>query len=217
MFALKRTVTRPSQWLVTWRQEHTLPKLPYPPEALEPVISKEIMELHHQKHHQAYVTNLNNAQKQIAEALQKNDVSKAISLMPAVRFNGGGHLNHSIFWNNLSPNGGKPSAELCEAINQAFGNFDNFRTQLQALSNGIQGSGWGWLGYNKQSKRLQLAACPNQDPLEATTGLVPLLGIDVWEHAYYLVYKNRRPEYTDRIFEIINWADVSERFKKASC
>ncbi|XP_014277434.1 superoxide dismutase [Mn], mitochondrial isoform X2 [Halyomorpha halys] len=195
---------------------HTLPELPYASNALEPVISQEIMELHHKKHHNAYVTNFNAAEEQLKEALQKNDISKAVSLQPALRFNGGGHINHSIFWKNLSPDGGKPSSELCTALDRDFGGVDNFRTQLQALSNGIQGSGWGWLGYNKVTKRLQLAACANQDPLQPTTGLIPLFGIDVWEHAYYLQYRNVRADYTKKIFDIINWVDVSERFKKAS-
>ncbi|CAH1408387.1 unnamed protein product [Nezara viridula] len=215
MFALKRTFTRPSGGIL-WKSTHTLPELPYAYNALEPVISKEIMELHHKKHHNAYVTNLVTFQDQIKEAIAQNNATKAISLLPALRFNGGGHINHSIFWKNLSPDGGKPSDELCKAIIRDFGSFDDFRKQLQTLANGIQGSGWGWLGYNKVSKRLQLAACANQDPLEGTTGLIPLLGIDVWEHAYYLQYQNRRPDYTGKIFDIINWVDVSERFNNAA-
>lgn len=152
------------------RSAHTLPDLPYPANALEPVICAEIMELHHKKHHNAYVTNLNAAESQLKEAIAKNDISKAIALQPALKFNGGGHLNHSIFWCNLSPNGGNPSQELSTAICEAFGSFDTLLSQMQAMTNAIQGSGWGWLGYNPATKRLQLATCANQDPLHATTG-----------------------------------------------
>ncbi|XP_065342185.1 superoxide dismutase [Mn], mitochondrial [Cloeon dipterum] len=198
-------------------EKHTLPDLPYDYNALEPVISAEIMQLHHSKHHATYVTNLNVAEEKLAEAQAKNDVSTIISLAPALRFNGGGHLNHSIFWQNLSPNGGgEPTGALLEAIKRDFGSFENMKNQLSASTVAVQGSGWGWLGYNKQSKRLQIAACPNQDPLEATTGLSPLFGIDVWEHAYYLQYKNVRPDYVKAIFNKANWADVAERFAKAS-
>lgn len=198
------------------RQKHTLPDLPYDYNALEPIISAEIMKVHHSKHHAAYVNNLNIAEEKLKEAQAKNCVSTIISLGPALKFNGGGHINHTIFWQNLSPTGGKPTSELEEAIKRDFGSLDNLKAQLSAISVGIQGSGWGWLGYNKQTKKLQLAACANQDPLEATTGLVPLFGIDVWEHAYYLQYKNVRPDYVKAIFDVVNWKDVSERFAKAS-
>lgn len=199
------------------RSEHTLPELPYASNALEPIISCEIMELHHKKHHATYVANLNNAETQLKEAVSKCDIAKVISLQNALRFNGGGHLNHSIFWKNLSPNGGQPSQELMGAICEAFGGLDNMKNQLMTMSTGIQGSGWGWLGYNKTSKKLQLATCANQDPLQPTTGLIPLFGIDVWEHAYYLQYKNARAEYTKKIFDIINWNDINERFTQAKC
>jgi len=121
-----------------------------------------------------------------------------------------------FFWQNLSPKGGgEPTGELLEAIKRDFGSFENFKTRLSASTVAVQGSGWGWLGYNKTSKRLEIAVCPNQDPLESTTGLVPLFGIDVWEHAYYLQYKNVRPDYVKNIFNIANWKDVAERLSKA--
>merc|ERR1712141_96532 len=129
---------------------HSLPDLEYDYGALEPVISGEIMQLHHSKHHQTYVNNLNVAEEQLAEAQQKGDVSKMISLAPSLKFNGGGHLNHSIFWTNLSPNGGgEPTGDLLTAINNDFGSFDNMKTKLSASTVAVQGSGWGWLGYNK--------------------------------------------------------------------
>nr|QBH73421.1 manganese-iron superoxide dismutase [Thermobia domestica] len=198
------------------KDKHTLPDLPYDYNALEPVISAEIMQLHHSKHHAAYVNNLNIAEEKLAEAKAKNDVGTIITLGPALRFNGGGHINHSIFWNNLTPCGGEePKGELLESIKQDFGSFENFKNILSATAVGVQGSGWAWLGYNKQTGRLQIAACANQDPLEPTTGLVPLFGIDVWEHAYYLQYKNVRPDYVKAIFKVANWEDVSERLKRA--
>lgn len=205
---------KPSQ-----RFKHTLPDLPYDFNALEPVISAEIMKLHYGKHHATYVNNLNIAEEKLMEAKAKNDITTIISLGPALRFNGGGHINHSIFWQNLSPNGGgEPEGDLMSAIKRDFGSFESFKTTLQNTAVGVQGSGWGWLGYNKQSKRLQIMACANQDPLEGTTGLIPLFGIDVWEHAYYLQYKNVRPDYVKEIFKVANWKDVEARLKKAqSC
>ncbi|XP_046969613.1 superoxide dismutase [Mn], mitochondrial [Vanessa cardui] len=197
------------------RQKHTLPELPYEYSALEPVISREIMSLHHSKHHATYVNNLNAAEEKLAQAQSKGDIQTIINLAPALKFNGGGHINHTIFWQNLSPKGSKPSDVLNKAIEKDFGSWDNMKNQLAAASVGVQGSGWGWLGYNKLMKKLQIATCPNQDPLEATTGIVPLFGIDVWEHAYYLQYKNVRADYVKAIFDVANWQDVSARYEKA--
>jgi len=198
------------------RGKHTLPQLPYAYDALQPIISKEIMEIHHTKHHATYIANLNAAEEQLQDAISKNDTTKIIQLQPALRFNGGGHINHSIFWQNLSPNGGKPSGDLLKAIETSFGSLDGFKTKMAAQTTAIQGSGWGWLGFNPISKRVDIAACPNQDPLQATTGLIPLFGIDVWEHAYYLQYKNVRADYVKAIFDILNWNDISQRFADAS-
>ncbi|XP_017148469.1 superoxide dismutase [Mn], mitochondrial isoform X2 [Drosophila miranda] len=200
---------------ISVRGKHSLPKLAYDYDALEPIICREIMELHHQKHHQTYVNNLNAAEEQLAEASSKNNTSKIIQLAPALRFNGGGHINHSIFWQNLSPKKSTPSDDLKKAIESQWKSFDEFKKELSALTVAVQGSGWGWLGYNKKSGKLQLAALPNQDPLEASTGLVPLFGIDVWEHAYYLQYKNVRPSYVEAIWDIANWDDISCRFQEA--
>jgi len=199
------------------RAKHTLPDLGYDFGALEPYISADIMKIHYEKHHATYVNNLNVALEKLAEATAKGDVSAAVALGPALRFNGGGHINHSIFWKNLISNSksGEPTGELKAAIDRDFGSLDNLKTQMSAGSVAVQGSGWGWLGYNKQAKKLQLATCPNQDPLEATTGLVPLFGIDVWEHAYYLQYKNVRPDYVKAIWNVANWKDIAERFANA--
>jgi len=200
------------------RSKHTLPDLPYDYSALEPVISAEIMQLHHSKHHQTYVNNLNAAEEKLAEASAKNDVSAIIGLQGALKFNGGGHINHSIFWKNLCSKGdamGAPDGELAKAIDRDFGSFDAMKEKLSASTVAVQGSGWGWLGYNKATGRLQIATCANQDPLEATTGLIPLFGIDVWEHAYYLQYKNVRPDYVKAIYQVANWKDVAERFSIA--
>jgi Fe-Mn family superoxide dismutase len=195
--------------------KHTLPDLPYDYNALEPTISADIMQIHHSKHHATYVANLNVAEEKLKEATGKGDVSAIVSLGGALKFNGGGHINHSIFWQNLSPKGGgEPSGDLAAAIKKDFGSFENFKTRLSTASVGIQGSGWGWLGFNKTTKTLEIATCANQDPLEATTGLVPLFGIDVWEHAYYLQYKNVRADYVKNIFNIANWNDVAQRLSK---
>lgn len=199
------------------RQKYTLPELPYEYNALEPIISSEIMLLHHSKHHQAYVNNYNAAEEKLMQAQEKKDVNSVITLGSALKFNGGGHINHSIFWKNLSPAGGEPSGELMEIICKNFGSMENMKTMLTNAAVGVQGSGWGWLGYNKTAKRLQIATCANQDPLQAMTGLIPLFGIDVWEHAYYLQYKNVRADYVKAIFDIANWRDISDRFAKAQC
>ncbi|XP_015599946.1 superoxide dismutase [Mn], mitochondrial [Cephus cinctus] len=218
MFAARRTLVssalRSKDAIV--RQKHSLPELPYDYRALEPIICAEIMELHHSKHHATYVNNLNIAEEKLKEAVGKGDVNTQIAVAPALKFNGGGHLNHSIFWQNLSPNGGKPDAALMKQIEKDFGSFEEFKKRLSESTVAVQGSGWGWLGYNTKDKRLEIATCANQDPLQATTGLVPLFGIDVWEHAYYLQYKNVRPDYVKAIFDIANWNDISTRFKKAA-
>jgi Fe-Mn family superoxide dismutase len=198
------------------RSKHTLPDLPYDYNALEPAISAEIMKLHHTKHHATYVNNLNVAEEKLAEALHKGDTAAVVQLQNVIKFNGGGHINHSIFWHNLSPSGGgDPSNELLLLINDSFGGVEKLKQVMSAAAVGVQGSGWAWLGYNKDSQKLHVATTANQDPLQPTTGLVPLLGIDVWEHAYYLQYKNVRPDYLKAIWKVVNWKDVAERLQKA--
>nr|UFX34153.1 Cu/Zn superoxide dismutase [Phthorimaea operculella] len=138
-----------------------------------------------------------------------------VALLNAIKFNGGGHINHTILWCNLSPCKSEPSCAFKQAIERDFGSLENMKNQLATTSVGVQGSGWGWLGYNKLAKKLQIATCQNQDPLQATTGLIPLFGIDVWEHAYYLQYKNVRADYVKAIFDVANWNDISARYEAA--
>lgn len=168
----------------------TLPDLPYGFGELEPVISGQIMQLHHSKHHATYVANLNVATAKLEESLSKNDVTGIVTAQQAIRFNGGGHVNHTIFWQNLAPpkkgGGEPPTGDLKTLIDGQYGSLDTLVSTMSTATVAVQGSGWGWLGYDKVNKKLSIVATSNQDPLEATTGLVPLLGLDVWEHAYYL-------------------------------
>lgn len=197
-----------------------LPDLPYDYNELEPTISAEIMQIHHSKHHQAYVNNLNKALEQGADAINRENLEGMIAVQSAIKFNGGGHINHSIFWTNLAPvskgGGTPPQGPLADAINKEFGSLQRFIDQFSARTGAIQGSGWGWLGFCKESKELKMVTCPNQDPLcTISATLVPLLGIDVWEHAYYLQYKSARPDYLKAIWNVVNWKNVAERYQKA--
>jgi len=198
---------------------HSLPALKYDYAALEPHISGTIMQIHHTKHHQAYINNLNAACAKLAEATAAGDVGSVNALLPALKFNGGGHLNHTIFWTNMAPHAAaeptKPSGELAAAIDKNFGSFQAFQEKFTLASMGVKGSGWAWLGYSKADQTLQVATCQNQDPLQMMTGLIPLLGLDVWEHAYYLQYKNLRAEYVKAFFNVIDWENVAQRYAKA--
>jgi len=197
-----------------------LPQLPYGYDALEPHIDKETMNIHHTKHHNTYVTNLNNALEGQADLASKS-VEELIadldsvpeSIRTAVRNNGGGHANHSLFWKLLSPNGGgEPTGSVGEAINSKFGSFDKFKEQFQAAGAGRFGSGWAWLAVN--NGELEITSTPNQDsPL--MEGKTPLLGLDVWEHAYYLKYQNRRPEYMSAFWNVVNWDEVQKLYDSA--
>ena len=198
-----------------------LPALPYATDALQPHIDKQTMEIHHGKHHNAYVTNLNAA---IAgtdmEKMSIEDLCKNISKYPmAVRNNGGGHYNHSLFWTIMGPNaGGNPKGALSEAINKAFGSFDEFKTKFATASTSRFGSGWAWLIVNSSGK-LDITSTPNQDnPLMdiAEAKGTPILGLDVWEHAYYLKYQNRRPEFIDAWWSVVDWAQVQKNFIDSS-
>lgn len=197
-----------------------LPALPYATDALEPHIDKLTMEIHHGKHHQAYVTNLNKALEGKPEATGNlEDIIKNISKFPAaVRNNGGGHYNHSLFWTLLSPNGGgEPAGDLLAAINSTFGSVAELKTKMNEAGATRFGSGWAWLIVTADHK-LAVTSTPNQDnPLMdiAEVKGTPILGIDVWEHAYYLKYQNRRPDYLGAIWNVINWNHVAELYAKA--
>ena len=197
----------------------TLSPLPYAHDALEPHIDTLTMQIHHGKHHQAYVDNLNKA---VAGTPNENKsleelVAAAGTISPAVRNNGGGHWNHTFFWESLAPNtGGAPSGKLADAINQTFASFDEFKTKFAAAGVGRFGSGWAWLLIHEG--KLTISSTPNQDnPLMDVAEIkgTPILGVDVWEHAYYLKYQNKRPDYLTAIWNVINWNKVAERFEAA--
>ncbi|MGG1395064.1 Superoxide dismutase (Mn) [Bacillus velezensis] len=198
---------------------YKLPELPYAYDALEPHIDKETMTIHHTKHHNTYVTNLNKAVE--GSALAEKSVDELVAdlnavpedIRTAVRNNGGGHANHSLFWTLLSPNGGgEPTGELAEEIKSTFGSFDQFKEKFAAAAAGRFGSGWAWLVVN--NGKLEITSTPNQDsPL--SEGKTPVLGLDVWEHAYYLNYQNRRPDYISAFWNVVNWDEVARLYSEA--
>lgn len=198
-----------------------LPKLPYDFNALEPHIDARTMEIHHGKHHQAYVTNLNNAIAGTpAEAMSIEEICSKISTFPvAVRNNGGGHFNHDLFWKIMKPGGGgQPTGALADAINSTFGNFEEFKSKFATAGATRFGSGWSWLLVGAD-KKLAVCSTPNQDnPLMdiAEVKGTPIMGLDVWEHAYYLHYQNRRPDYIAAWWNVVNWDEISRRFQEAS-
>ena len=199
---------------------YTLPPLPYPSNALEPHIDAKTMEIHHDKHHQAYVDNVNKAlegkgvREQSIEDLCRNIESIPSDIRTAVRNNGGGHANHSMFWTIMSPKGGgKPGGDLAKAIDSELGGFERLKEALSKAAITRFGSGWGWLSLEKSGK-LVVESTPNQDnPYMA--GKTPILGVDVWEHAYYLKYQNRRPDYVAAWWNVIDWKAVENRYKAA--
>jgi Fe-Mn family superoxide dismutase len=195
--------------------DYTLPELPYDYSALEPSISGAIMELHHSKHHQAYVTGANTALAQLAEARDSDNLAYVNKLEKDLAFNLGGHVNHSIFWTNMSPNGGdKPTGELASAIDDHFGSFDKFQAHFTATAMGVQGSGWSVLAWDSIGQRLIIVQFFDQQG-NLPAGIVPLLMLDVWEHAYYLDYKNVRADYVKAFWAITNWENVQQRFDVA--
>ena len=197
---------------------HSLPPLPYPSDALEPHIDKQTMEIHHGKHHNAYVTNLNAALDKHPELQSKSldDLLKGLSSVPedirtAVRNNGGGHWNHSMFWQIMGPKaGGPPTGAIAEAITSSFGSFDKLKEELKKAAVGRFGSGWAWVV--SSGTKLTVESSPNQDnPL--MEGRKAVFGIDVWEHAYYLKYQNRRPDYIDAWWNVVNWSEINKRLR----
>ncbi|MEB8374222.1 superoxide dismutase [Mammaliicoccus sciuri] len=195
-----------------------LPKLPYAYDALEPHIDKETMEIHHTKHHNTYVTKLNDAVKGTdLESKSIEDIVKNLNSVPddirtAVQNNGGGHYNHSLFWELLTPNASEPSGEVVDAISSTFGSLDKFKEEFAATAAGRFGSGWAWLVVD--NGQLAIVSTPNQDnPI--SEGKLPILGLDVWEHAYYLNYQNRRPDYINAFWNVVNWDKVNELYQAA--
>ena len=195
--------------------EYTLPDLPYDYSALEPSISATVMELHHSKHHQAYVTGANTALAGLAAARESGDLGGVNKLEKDLAFNLGGHVNHSIFWTNMSPDGGdKPTGTLASAIDDQFGSFDKFVAHFTAVAMGVQGSGWAVLAWDSLGDNLIIVQLFDQQG-NLPAGIVPLLMLDVWEHAYYLDYKNVRADYVKAFWNIANWGNVQQRFDVA--
>jgi Fe-Mn family superoxide dismutase len=203
--------------------KYELPSIPYSYDALEPHIDAKTMEIHHTKHHQTYTNNLNIALEKCSQDIQNKDIVEILTnineIPPdtkgAINFNGGGFDNHRIFWNNLSPNGGgEPNGSIASAINDSFESFEKFKEKFNSSTVAIQGSGWGWLVYNPSTGKVEYKAMPNQTS-PRTEGLIPLLGCDVWEHAYYLKYQNKRPDYVNAWWNVVNWNDVNKRFDEA--
>jgi len=196
---------------------HKLPALPYDFDALEPHIDAETMRIHHDKHHQAYVNNLNAALEAYPDLQEKSVLDLMIgfhdlpeALKPAVQKQGGGHVNHSMFWTIMGPGGGgEPGALMAGEINETFGSFDEFKAAFKAAAGGVFGSGWAWLVVDGDGN-LKITSTANQDNPVFTEGSLPILGLDVWEHAYYLKYQNRRPDYIDAFFNVINWDQVGQ-------
>jgi superoxide dismutase, Fe-Mn family len=203
--------------------KYTLPEMPYAYDALEPHIDAQTMEIHHSKHHQKYTDGMNGALEKLSPELQEKDIEEILSninqvpddVKGAINFNGGGYDNHKLFWNSMKQNGGgEPTGAIADAINDSFGSFTEFKEIFSSKTAPIQGSGWGWLVYNPNSGKVEYKAMSNQTS-PRTEGLVPLLGLDVWEHAYYLKYQNKRPDYIAAWWNVINWDEINTRFSKA--
>jgi Fe-Mn family superoxide dismutase len=195
--------------------EYTLPNLPYDYSALEPHISAKIMELHHSKHHKAYVDGANLAVAKLAEARDTGDFAAVNKLEKDLAFNLGGHVNHSIFWQNMSADGGdKPSGEIAAAIDDFFGSFDKFQAHFTAVAMGVQGSGWAVLSWDALGQRANIQQFFDQQS-NFPAGTIPLLMLDVWEHAYYLDYQNVRADYVKAFWNVVNWQDVQSRLESA--
>jgi superoxide dismutase, Fe-Mn family len=196
--------------------QYSLPDLPYDYSALEPHISAEIMELHHSKHHQKYVSDANSALEKLEEARSSGDFGPIVGLQQTLSFNVSGHVNHSVFWQNMSPDGGdKPDGELASALERDFGSFDAFQAHFKSAATTIQGSGWGALSYDGLSGRLLVGAFQDHQSRQYT-GATPLLLLDMWEHAFYLQYKNVKADYVDAWWNVVNWADVAARYSAAA-
>ena len=194
--------------------EYTLPDLPYDYAALEPHISGKIMQLHHDKHHQAYVTGANTALEQLAEARDSGNLANVNKFEKDLAFNLGGHVNHSIFWTNLSPETKRPEGELASAIDEFFGSFEQFQAQFAAVAAGIQGSGWSVLAWDVLGQKLSIFQLFDQQA-NVPLGLVPIFMLDMWEHAFYLDYLNVKADYIKAVWNIVDWENVAKRFANA--
>ena len=194
---------------------YTLPDLPYDYNALAPSIAPEIMELHHDKHHAAYVKGANDALEQLQAAREKGDLAAVNKLAKDLAFHLGGHINHSVFWKNMSPDGGgEPTGDVAEAIGEFFGSFDGFKKQFNAVANGIQGSGWSMLVWDTLGQRLNINQLFDQQG-NLPVGQLPILQLDMWEHAFYLQYKNVKGDYVNAWWDVVNWDDVAQRLAAA--
>ncbi|RDI73155.1 superoxide dismutase [Halopelagius longus] len=194
---------------------YELPELPYDYDALEPVIDERIMELHHDKHHQGYVDGANSALEQLEQMRESGDMGNIKAVKRNLAFNLSGHVNHTVFWENMSPDGGgEPGGELADAFDEQFGGFEQFKSDFAAASKGVEGSGWGQLVYDHAADRLIVTAVENHQNQQAS-GSTPILVLDVWEHAYYLQYENNRGEYVDSFWDVVNWDDVAQRYEQA--
>ena len=220
---LSRVMYKKSRMLATraFSSKVDLPALPWEIEALEPTLSGYLLDFHYNKHHQTYVNNLNNLTQQFGDAQQKNDIDTMVKLAPAIRFNGGGHVNHTFFWNTLAPKGkgggDRPdsSGEFSKHVHNTWGSFDGLIKDFNARTATIQGSGWGWICWDKEMNSLTYAQTKDQNLITEQPGLVPILNIDMWEHAYYLDYKNAKPDFLNNIWEVVNWEKVEQRFNEA--
>ncbi len=197
--------------------EHKLPELNYSYDALEPFIDAKTMEIHHSKHHQGYVNGLNKAEKALATARETGDFSNIAALEKALAFHGSGHFNHTLFWQNMLPadNYKDPSGDLLSQIKKDFGSLDSFKAQFSAAAKAVEGSGWGFLVWQAAGEKLEILAAENQQKITQFT-TIPVMGLDVWEHAYYLHYQNRRAEYVDNWWNIVNWENVAQHFGAAT-
>ncbi|MGI9001888.1 MAG: superoxide dismutase [Pseudonocardia sp.] len=195
--------------------DYVLPDLPYDYGALEPHIAGEIMELHHSKHHQTYVNGLNSALEQLAEAREKGELTSIVGLEKSLAFNLGGHINHSVFWPNLSPDGGgRPVNDLAAAIDEQFGSFEAFQAHFTATATTIQGSGWAILAWEPLGQQLLIVQLYDQQA-NVPIGLVPVVLLDMWEHAFYLQYRNVKPDYVTAWWNVVDWTDAASRFEAA--
>ena len=194
---------------------YELPDLPYDYDALEPHIDQRIMELHHDKHHQGYVNGANSALEQLQEMRQSGDFSDVKGVKRNLAFNLSGHVNHSVFWQNMSPDGGgEPDGDLADAIDEQFGGFEGLKQDFSEAASGVEGSGWGMLVYDHLGEQPMVVAAENHQN-QQTQGSTPLLVLDVWEHAYYLQYENNRGDYVDAFWNVVNWDDVADRYANA--